>query len=114
MLLSQILNILEIGVPYLVVIFALSWILLKPKSSPIAEVKLITQPLISNPTDSQKVISAKYRVDAIARYISQTKLIPSQKRQEFLNELREIGSVLIKEGQWTEEQFDSLEKLIKG
>lgn len=85
--------------------------------SPVPEAAIAhlrTQPIAVNLTGNAKLDHAAYRLDAIRRYIEQTESVAAGKCEEFLNEIRELGTLLKREGRLTEAQFAALEAMVKG
>lgn len=78
------------------------------KEQPSAPLAMITKPIeVSNPSHD-KIAHAMYRLDAICRYVDQTKTISDSKIREFRTEAYSLVQFLRVEDQITEAQGDAV------
>jgi hypothetical protein len=78
-----------------------------------ADIRTRTNPIQVNPSDMVRVDHAKYRLDAINRYLDQTEVIARSKIQEFLAEARGLGIMLLNASVITEEEYEATIAKIK-
>lgn len=86
------------------------WIkrLFGPEPEPPATPQMVAQPIILNAKEEEQLNNARYRLDAIRRYIEQTPKISPRKRREFLTETIAHADLLFRSGKIDEAQHDQL------